>query len=64
MMLVLKVAWNVLKGVLYVTEAVLDGISSSGKALDRRDQRKGDDEPPTRQRTSHYYSGPGSRRDD
>ena len=63
-MFVLKVAWNVLKGVLYVTEAVLDGISNSGKAAGRGDWLRGDDEPPTRQRTSHYYSGPGSRPND
>lgn len=60
-MIVLKTAWAVVKGVLYVTGAILDGVSSSGKALNRSDLLRGEDEPPSRQRTSHYYSGPGSR---
>ena len=63
-MSVLNVAWKVLGGVLYVTEAILDGISNSGKAAGRSGWLRGDDEPPTRQRTSHYYSGPGSRPND
>ncbi|PNY79229.1 hypothetical protein CVO96_20140 [Deinococcus koreensis] len=60
-MILLRIAWSVLKGVLFVTEAVLDGLSNSGRAAGRSDGLKGDDEPPTRQRTSHFYSGPGSR---
>lgn len=63
-MFVLKVAWKVLEGVLYVAGAVLDGLSSSGKSVRRHDPLRGDDEPPSRQRTSYYYSGPGSRSDD
>lgn len=62
-MIVLRATWAVVKGVLYVAGAVLDGVSSSGKAMSRSDLLKGEDEPPTRQRTSYYYSGPGSRND-
>ncbi|TDE84948.1 hypothetical protein [Deinococcus sp. S9] len=60
----LNATLSVLKGVSFVLGAIFDGIVKGGKAANRGDWLKGDDEPPTRQRTSYYYSGPGSRRDD
>ncbi len=58
----LQVILSVLKGVAFIAGAILDGLVKGGRAADRGDFLRGEDEPPTRQRTSHFYNGPGSGR--
>lgn len=61
-MVVLKIVWSVVKAALFLVEALLGALDSGGRAASKQaaswDRA---DEPPTRDRNSFYYDGPGSR---
>lgn len=61
-MVVLKVVWSVVKAGLFLVEALFGAIDRGGQAANRQATSWGrTDEPPTRDRNSFYYDGPGNR---
>ena len=61
-MVVLRILWSVVKALLFVGEALLETLDSGGRAASKQAASWGRaDEPPTRDRNSFYYGGPGNR---
>lgn len=59
--LLLRGLWALVKGCLFVIEAIFAGMDSGGKAAQKGPSSWGQYKPPSRDRTSAYYSGPGRR---
>ena len=62
-MVVLRILWGVVKAGLFVLEALFTSMDKGSRAANKQaavwDHSP---EPPTRDRNSSYYDGPGSRR--
>lgn len=62
-MVVLKILWSMIKAMLFVVEAMFGAVDKGAKAANKQATSWGHVyEPPTRDRNSYYYDGPGSRR--
>lgn len=62
-MVVLKLLWGVVKVGLFLVEAVFSAVDQGGRDAVRHAAPWGQaDEPPSRDRNSVFYDGPGSRR--
>lgn len=59
--LLMRVLWALVKGSLYLIGAIFDGLDGGGKALRKEAYAWGQHEPPSHDRNSAYYSGPGKR---
>lgn len=61
-MVVLKILWSIFKGALFVVEMIFGTMDKAGRAANKQANAWGHYDPPTRDRNSVYYDGPGARR--
>ncbi|MBB5365921.1 hypothetical protein [Deinococcus humi] len=55
----LQVLWALVKAGLFVVEAIFAGLDGGRKVVRKEAASWGQHEPPHRDRTSAYYTGPG-----